>query len=159
MAYSVRVWTKKKVSISACQSFCSIIHIGSMYGTFPCIWLICLVAAGKYTIHGSLWDQVLLTFSFWPSVCTLPKCQFKSSANFLLDKNWIESMVISSDIMGKSAQQTFCVKIIAQVFSLLWSKPSGWAVRNPPPSSTNNFNQSWAILLPLPWTKKKSPNA
>ena len=30
-----------------------LIPIGSMYGIFTYIWLICMVKVGKYTIHGS----------------------------------------------------------------------------------------------------------
>ena len=29
------------------------VFIGSMYGIFTYIWLICMVNVGKYTIHGS----------------------------------------------------------------------------------------------------------
>lgn len=74
-------------------------------------------------------------------------------------QKWFQSMVMSSHIMEiyiiKVLSKPF-VKMFAQVFSLfLDCKPMGWAVRKPPPSSSiNNFNQAWAILFPLPWTKK-----
>ena len=36
-----------------CVSSVHLIPIGSMYGIFTYIWLICMVNVGKYTIHGS----------------------------------------------------------------------------------------------------------
>ena len=44
-------WPKSYVGLS--------IPIPSMYGIFPCIWLICMVHVGRYTIHG--WYKIC----FW----------------------------------------------------------------------------------------------
>ena len=42
----------------------STIPIGSMYGIFTCIWLICMVNVGKYSIHGSYGICVLFKNHF-----------------------------------------------------------------------------------------------
>ena len=46
---------KKQIQIGGIGPllFTTAIPIGSMYGIFTYIWLICMVNVGKYTIHGS----------------------------------------------------------------------------------------------------------